>query len=119
MRRSSASAATSSPSSSPATKAPRPTRSSGCVERSPSSGAWRPDVLVLDVGLPDRDGLELCRRLRESPDSATLPVVLLTGLAELTETEAEAAGANALPRKPFGPLELLSTIERLAGGLPE
>src|SRR5262249_34570314 len=46
-------------------------------------------------------------------------VVLLTGLRELTESDAEAAGANALLRKPFSPLELLATIERLAGGLPE
>ena len=91
--------------------------SAAAAEASIASG--RPDVLVLDVGLPDRDGLELCRRLRESPAAADLPVVLLTGLAELTEREAEEAGANALLRKPFSPLELLSTIERLAGGLPE
>jgi ribonuclease P protein subunit RPR2 len=84
-----------------------------------SIAARIPDVLVLDVGLPDRDGLELCRRLRASAETAQLPIVLLTGLAELTESEAQAAGANALLRKPFSPLELLSTIERLAGGLPE
>jgi len=84
-----------------------------------SISARLPDVLVLDVGLPGRDGLELCRRLREDAATALLPVVLLTGLDELTEAAAEEAGANALLRKPFSPLELLSTIERLAGGLHE
>jgi len=84
-----------------------------------SIASRRPDVLVLDVGLPDSDGLELCRRLRDDPATATLPVVLLTGLVELTQREAEEAGASALLHKPFSPLELLSTIERLAGGLPE
>jgi cyclic di-GMP phosphodiesterase len=78
-----------------------------------------PDVLVLDVGLPGRDGLELCRRLRADEATSALPVVLLTGMGELTENDAVAAGANALLRKPFSPLELLSTIERLAGGLRE
>ena len=78
-----------------------------------------PDVLVLDVGMPGREGLDLCRQLRERADTRTLPVVLLTGLSDLTEEAAEEAGANALLRKPFSPLELLSTIERLAGGLHE
>jgi diguanylate cyclase (GGDEF)-like protein len=78
-----------------------------------------PDVMVLDVDLPGEGGLVLCRRLRTNPVSARIPVVLLTGLHELTEEEAAAAGANALLRKPFSPLELLSTIERLAGGLYE
>ena len=81
--------------------------------------AHAPDVLVLDVGLPGRDGLDLCRRLRADESTSVLPVVLLTGLGDLTESDAEAAGANALLRKPFSPLELLSTIERLAGGLHE
>jgi diguanylate cyclase (GGDEF)-like protein len=81
--------------------------------------AHLPDVLVLDVALPGRNGLEFCRRLRQDEAMARLPVVLLTGLGEVTESDAESAGANALLRKPFSPLELLSTIERLAGGLSE
>jgi cyclic di-GMP phosphodiesterase len=78
-----------------------------------------PDVIVLDVDLPGEGGLALCRRLRGNPGTARLPVVLLTGLHELSDEEATSAGANALLRKPFSPLELLSTIERLAGGLYE
>jgi ribonuclease P protein subunit RPR2 len=82
-------------------------------------GLRPPDVIVLDVDLPDETGIAFARRLRDSDSTARVPVVLLTGLEELTDDEATAAGANALLRKPFSPLELLSTIERLAGGLYE
>jgi diguanylate cyclase (GGDEF)-like protein len=76
----------------------------------------RPHMLVLDVGLPGIDGLELCRHLRADPRTARIGVVLLTG-NEITLDEARAAGANALLRKPFSPLELLGVVERYAAGL--
>jgi diguanylate cyclase (GGDEF)-like protein len=78
-----------------------------------------PDVIVLDVDLPGETGLAFCERLRQATATERVPVVLLTGLDELQEEDAGAAGANALLRKPFSPLELLSTIERLSGGLYE
>jgi diguanylate cyclase (GGDEF)-like protein len=79
----------------------------------------RPDVIVLDVVLPDTDGVTLCRQLRSQPATAKVPIVLLTGASEASEDEGRAAGANAFLRKPFSPLELLETIEQLAGGLPQ
>jgi diguanylate cyclase (GGDEF)-like protein len=78
-----------------------------------------PDVIVLDVALPDVDGVTLCRRLRALPATAAVPIVLLTGDSTATDDEGRAAGANAFVRKPFSPLELLETIEQLAGGLPQ
>ena len=78
-----------------------------------------PDVIVLDVALPDVDGITLCQRLRALPAMAEVPIVLLTGDSSATDDEGRAAGANAFVRKPFSPLELLETIEQLAGGLPE
>jgi ribonuclease P protein subunit RPR2 len=78
-----------------------------------------PDVVVLDVGLPGLDGVEFCRRLRRNPATRELAVVLLTGSDSVSEVTAEAAGADALLRKPFSPLELLGVVERLAGGLDE
>ncbi|NUT55745.1 MAG: response regulator [Thermoleophilia bacterium] len=79
-------------------------------------GARPPDVLVLDIGLPDVDGLTLCRSLKDDPATSWIGVVLLTGMDE-AEGPARQAGADALLRKPFSPLELLSVVERLAGGL--
>jgi ribonuclease P protein subunit RPR2 len=74
---------------------------------------WRPNVVVLDVGLPGADGLALCRELKGSPSNENVAVMLLTG-ADTTEEEARAAGAEAFLRKPFSPLELVGRMERFA-----
>jgi ribonuclease P protein subunit RPR2 len=81
--------------------------------------ARAPDVVVLDVGMPGMDGLTFCRQLKDDPASAGIGVVLLTGSEGTTEEEATRAGADALLRKPFSPLELLNCVERIAGGLYE
>jgi response regulator RpfG family c-di-GMP phosphodiesterase len=74
---------------------------------------WRPDIVVLDVGLPGTDGLTLCRELKRSSRKENVAVMLLTG-ADTTEEAARAAGADALFRKPFSPLELVGRLERFA-----
>ncbi|HYY33072.1 MAG TPA: HD domain-containing phosphohydrolase [Gaiellaceae bacterium] len=76
-----------------------------------------PDVVVLDVRMPGMDGLELCRRIKADPATRDVAVVLLTGSDGGTQARADEAGANAFVRKPFSPLELLSVVERLAGGM--
>jgi ribonuclease P protein subunit RPR2 len=81
--------------------------------------AGAPDLIVLDVGLPDENGLSLCTELKADPRTKGIPVVVLTGLEAGTAAEAERAGADAYLRKPFSPLELLGLVERLAGGLYE
>src|ERR687887_2157944 len=77
----------------------------------------RPSVIVLDVNMPRTTGLELCRELKDDDMTKDIPVVLLTGSDGGTSTLAKKAGAEALLRKPFSPLELLAVAERLAGGL--
>jgi response regulator RpfG family c-di-GMP phosphodiesterase len=79
--------------------------------------AERPDVIVLDVSMPGMSGTEFCAELKSSPDTMQIPVVLLTGSDGTTNAAAKRVGADAFVRKPFSPLELLSTTERLAGGL--
>jgi cyclic di-GMP phosphodiesterase len=81
--------------------------------------AQAPDVVVLDVGMPGMGGLTFCRQLKDDPMTTDVGVVLLTGSEGTTEEEASAAGADALLRKPFSPLELLNCVERIAGGLYE
>jgi response regulator RpfG family c-di-GMP phosphodiesterase len=76
-----------------------------------------PDVVVLDVRMPGMDGLELCRSIKSDPRTQDVAVVLLTGANGDTRAAGEAAGCDAFIQKPFSPLELLSVVERLAGGL--
>ncbi len=90
----------------------------GSAAASTQIALFRPDVVVLDVRMPGTDGLTFCRRLKDEPETRQLRVVLLTGADEGTDAAAVASGADALLRKPFSPLELLSVVERLATGPP-
>ncbi len=70
-----------------------------------------PDLVVLDVMLPDLDGFEVCRRLKDSADTAGVPVVMLSALdREEHRKKGEACGAVAYMTKPFDPEKLLSAI---------
>ena len=79
--------------------------------------AARPDVILLDVNMPGTTGLELCAELKNAPATRDVPIILLTGADRGTTTAAKKAGADAIVRKPFSPLELLAVAERLAGGM--
>lgn len=73
-----------------------------------------PDAIVLDVGLPGVDGLFYCERLRESPRTRTVPIIVISGSHE-AGVLALAAGAQAFLLKPFDPFQLLSLLERGLG----
>ena len=73
---------------------------------------WRPGVVLLDVTLPGLDGLAFCAEL-VAAERETL-VVLVTG-EEISHTTARLAGAKAVVRKPFSPLELLTLVDRVTG----
>jgi diguanylate cyclase (GGDEF)-like protein len=81
--------------------------------------ADRPDVVVLDLGLPGQSGLTLCEELKRDPRTRDIGIIVLTGSDEGTGSAARAAGADAYLRKPFSPLDLLAVVEQLAGGLYE
>ncbi|MDY7040972.1 MAG: response regulator [Chloroflexota bacterium] len=72
----------------------------------------RPDLLLLDVSLPDIDGFEVCRRLRSDPRTEQLNILMLTGRgsvdARVTGLE---SGADDYLTKPFDPEELLARIQ--------
>ena len=70
-----------------------------------------PDLVLLDIGLPGIDGLEICRRLRAEPATLTLPVILLTGRTSVEDVVAGLdAGADDFLTKPFNAGELLARI---------
>ncbi|HEX2188326.1 MAG TPA: response regulator [Longimicrobiaceae bacterium] len=73
----------------------------------------RPDVVLLDLVLPRRSGLDTVRCLKEDPATASIPVVAMTALwlAEHTETLA-AAGFQGALRKPYTTAELFAELER-------
>jgi CheY-like chemotaxis protein len=73
------------------------------------------DVVVMDVGLPGLNGLEVCRRLRAEPVTASLPIILLTGRSHREDVrDGLRAGANDFLTKPFLEADLLSAIKRLS-----
>lgn len=70
-----------------------------------------PDLFVIDLMLPDEDGLTLCRKLRRNPRTAPLPVMFITGdEAPYTVAEALAAGGDDYIRKPFVVRELMARL---------
>lgn len=84
-----------------------------------AAAAQRPDLVILDLGLPDRDGLDV---LREFRDWSTVPVIVLTVRADEAQKVALLdAGANDYITKPFGVQELMARVrvllrQRVAGG---
>jgi DNA-binding response OmpR family regulator len=76
-----------------------------------------PDILVLDVMLPGRSGLDILRDLRDRPATRALPVLLLTAKGQARDREqAMALGANAFLTKPFSNDELVATVRSLSEG---
>jgi len=74
----------------------------------------RPDLVVLDIYMPGYSGLEVCQRLKESADTADLPVLLTVGKLEpFKPEEAQRVRADAFIVKPFEASELLGTLSKL------
>ncbi len=73
---------------------------------------WRPDLVMLDVDLPEMDGLEVCQRIRDMSDT---PILMMTGHA-VSETEIARGldrGADEYMLKPLGNIELAARIRAL------
>jgi DNA-binding response OmpR family regulator len=78
---------------------------------------WRPDLVILDLMMPDMSGVEICRRIRARPDFVAIPIVILTGLSDpVAHLEARQAGANDIWLKPITPSELGARIRQLLPG---
>lgn len=73
-----------------------------------------PDLFLLDIMLPDRSGLDLCRHLRESPALARIPIIFVTARAEEADRVLGLElGADDYIVKPFSPRELVARVRAL------
>lgn len=71
----------------------------------------RPELILLDLMLPDRSGLDLCRRLKSRPETASIPVVILTAKGEEADVVVGLEiGADDYITKPFSPRVLLARL---------
>ncbi len=76
--------------------------------------AFRPDLVVLDVQMPGKTGLDLTSAIRKDPALAGTKIILLTALAHQSVQNAGiVAGADRYVTKPFSPMQLLEDIEAL------
>lgn len=74
----------------------------------------RPDIVVLDVRLPRKSGLEVCEILRRDPDEPYVPIILVSAAAETdARLRGLACGADDYLPKPFSPKELIARVKRL------
>lgn len=71
----------------------------------------RPDVVLLDVMLPRRNGYEVCQAIKADPELSTMPVIMLSARGQEVEVlKGLALGASAYVTKPFGNAEILEAI---------
>ena len=75
-----------------------------------------PDAILLDVMMPERDGVATLKLLQESPQSQTIPVIFMTAKAQSTDRrQFYALGAQGVITKPFDPMTLASQISGFLG----
>ena len=75
----------------------------------------RPDLIILDVMIPDIDGLDICRMIKGSPETSSIPVIIASSIPENLRVKfgVESVPADAFLMKPLRPSELLGHIHRL------
>lgn len=74
----------------------------------------RPDLILLDVMMPEMDGYETCRRLKANPATASIPIVFLSARAQQSEIQkGRDLGAIGYLVKPFDPMTLSSQLEEM------
>lgn len=84
-----------------------------CVE---SVKKRRPDLILMDINMPEMDGLEACRQIKVQTEMANLPIIMVSALASETEIEIGlAAGGDAYISKPFDEEKLFETIKQYLG----
>ena len=76
--------------------------------------SFGPDLVLLDVMMPRLSGFEVCKQIKENPDSSRVMVLMVTALSELGDIErAVAAGTDDFLSKPVNKVELLKRVENM------
>jgi DNA-binding response OmpR family regulator len=76
----------------------------------------KPDLIVLDMLMPKKDGVIVCREIRESPELKDVKIVMLTAMSQEADKQtALMAGADDYMTKPFSPAALLVKVEQILG----
>lgn len=74
----------------------------------------RPDLILLDVMMPEMDGYETCRRLKANPATASIPIVFLSARAQQSEIQkGRELGAIGYLVKPFDPMTLSDQLQEM------
>jgi len=82
-----------------------------------SAGQAKPDIILLDLMMPNVDGFEVCRRLKEKEDTRDIPILVFTALRKKNlEESLRKSGAADFIEKPFEPDDLLKKINKVIGG---
>jgi DNA-binding response OmpR family regulator len=93
------------------------------VEAIKKARSLEPDLIVLDIMMPELDGFAVCEILRRDNATASIPIMMLTALSsELGRMAGLDSGANDFVTKPFSPRYLVGRIEELlkkASGIPQ
>jgi len=77
-----------------------------------------PDLIILDLMLPGLNGFDVCESLRRDPATASIPIIMLTGMcSQFGRFAGLESGANDFLLKPFDPDQLVSKVETLLGRL--
>lgn len=72
-----------------------------------------PDLIITDISMPAADGVHLVRRVRDTPEVASIPILITTGFGTGNATFALGQGADAYEPKPINPESFLATVARL------
>jgi CheY-like chemotaxis protein len=84
------------------------------IEASIKLGTYRPDLLILDIFMPEMDGLEVCRIIKTEPELADMKVIITTGYpGHLKLDEVSEMGFTQIFSKPFDLWELVKTVENI------
>ena len=90
------------------------------IEALKKARSIHPDLILLDLMLPELDGFAVCDILRRDPKTAFIPIIILTAVSsQLSRFTGLDAGANAYITKPVSPKYLLQCIQKLLHQVPE